>query len=109
MEGTGTQEAAAIREQLGRILISPGFVHSERLRRFLTHCVEATLCERPEDLKEYVIGVAVFDRPAHYNPAEDPIVRVEARRLRKKLDEYYATPGTKDAVVIRLPKGAYLP
>src|SRR5262249_29167103 len=85
------------------------FVHSERLRRFLSHCVEATLGGRPEDLKEYIIGVTAFDRPTHYNPAEDPIVRVEARRLRNKLDEVYQGQGLNDPVVIQLPKGAYLP
>ncbi len=105
----GPQDAAAIREELQRILLSPGFVHSERLRRFLTHCVEATLQGRAEDLKEYVIGVTAFDRPTHYSPSEDPIVRVEARRLRNKLDEYYRTHGAKDPVVVQLPKGAYLP
>ena len=109
MAETGTRDATAVREQLQRILASPGFVHSERLRRFLTHCVEATLAGRIEDLKEYVIGVTAFDRPTHYNPAEDPIVRVEARRLRKKLDEYYQATGAKDLVVIQIPKGAYLP
>src|SRR5690242_5761999 len=100
---TPEQIATAVRDQLQRVMSSPGFLHSERLRRFLTHCVDATLAGRLEDLKEYTIGRAAFDRPKHYNPAEDPIVRVEARRLRKKLEEYYqAHPG--DPVVIELPK-----
>lgn len=98
-----------VRDQLQRVVMSPVFVHSERLRRFLTHCVETALGGRLEDLKEYTIGVVAFDRPSHYNPAEDPIVRVEARRLRKKLDEYYQTIGAADPVVIQLPKGGYLP
>jgi eukaryotic-like serine/threonine-protein kinase len=105
---TSEQIAAAVRDQLQRIVNSPGFLHSERLRRFLTHCVDATLTGRLEDLKEYTIGRSAFDRPKHYNPAEDPIVRVEARRLRKKLEEYYQTH-TGDPVVIELPKGGYLP
>jgi Tol biopolymer transport system component len=103
------QDPQAIREQLQRILISPVFLHSDRLRRFLTHCVDAALEGRADDLKEYIIGVAAFDRPVHYNPAEDPIVRVEARRLRRKLDEYYQSYGAADAIVIHLPKGGYLP
>jgi hypothetical protein len=103
------RDPQAIREQLQRILVSPVFLHSERLRRFLTHCVEAELSGRVDDLKEYTIGVVAFDRPKHYNPAEDPIVRVEARRLRKKLDEYYQTVGSADPVVIDVPKGGYLP
>src|SRR5690349_21826765 len=103
------QDPEAIRQQLQRILTSPIFLHSERLRRFLTHCVESTLAGRVEDLKEYTIAVVAFDRPKHHNPADDPIVRVEARRLRKKLDEYYLTHGLNDPVVIQLPKGGYLP
>jgi Tol biopolymer transport system component len=103
------QDPRQIREQLQRVLASPMFLHSERLRRFLTHCVEAVLNGRIEDLKEYNIGVVAFDRPRHYNPADDPIVRVEARRLRKKLDEYYQAQGASDPVVIGIPKGGYLP
>src|SRR5205807_449678 len=96
------QDPKAIREQLQRVLVSPVFLHSERLRRFLTHCVEAALSGRVEELKEYTVGIVAFDRPTHYNPAEDPIVRVEARRLRKKLEEYYQNSGASDPVVIQL-------
>jgi len=103
------RDPQAIREQLQRIVVSPVFLHSERLRRFLTHCVEAELAGRVDDLKEYTIAIVAFDRPKHYNPAEDPIVRVEARRLRKKLDEYYQTLGSADPVVIDVPKGGYQP
>src|SRR4051812_30527254 len=109
MSGQREQESNAVREQLHRVLTSPMFLHSERLRRFLTHCVDAALSGRVEDLKEYTIGIAAFDRPKHYNPADDPIVRVEARRLRKKLDEYYQSSGVGDPIVIDLPKGGYLP
>ncbi|HEY2018805.1 MAG TPA: hypothetical protein VGH38_35110 [Bryobacteraceae bacterium] len=108
--GAGSaQDPEAIRRQLQRVLVSPVFLHSERLRRFLTHCVEAALSGRVEDLKEYTIALVAFDRPKHYNPADDPIVRVEARRLRKKLDEYYLLHGAADPVIIQLPKGGYLP
>jgi len=99
----------AVRDELRRIILSPGFVHSERLRRFLSYSVEQTLAGNPQNLKEYAIGVEAFDRPRHYSPSEDPIVRVEARRLRKKLDEYYAAAGANNPVRIDLPKGSYVP
>jgi len=108
-EAPGGHDPQVIRQQLQRVLVSSVFLHSERLRRFLTHCVESTLSVRVEDLKEYTIALVAFDRPKHFNPADDPIVRVEARRLRRKLDEYYQTQGIADPVVIQLPKGGYLP
>ena len=77
------------------------------MRRFLSHCVESTTSGRPEELNEYTIATTVFDRPKHFNPAEDPIVRVEARRLRRKLDEYYQSYGAGDPIVIQMPKGGY--
>jgi adenylate cyclase len=64
---------------------------------------------RPELLKEYNLGLEVFQRPADYDPKIDPIVRVQARRLRSKLDEYYASEGADASVVIHIPKGAYTP
>jgi TolB-like protein len=60
-------------------------------------------------VKEYTVGVEAFGRPADYDPKIDPIVRVQARRLRAKLDEYYATEGATDTVRITLPKGGYVP
>ncbi len=94
-------------EQLSRIVGSRGFRLSERMQRFLTFCVEAAL--RGESPKEYTVGTAVFDRKPDYDPRVDPIVRVEARRLRAKLEEYYLESGAKDEVVIELPKGGYIP
>jgi len=96
-----------VSEQLGRITASPGFRLSERMRRFLTYCVEAAL--RGETPKEYTVGTAVFDRKPDYDPRIDPIVRVEARRLRAKLAEYYSQRGVDDEIVIELPKGGYIP
>jgi serine/threonine-protein kinase len=60
-------------------------------------------------LKEIVIGSSVFDRDPHYDPRLDPIVRVEARRLRTKLEAYYEAEGRDDALVIELPRGSYVP
>jgi serine/threonine-protein kinase len=79
------------------------------MARFLKFVVECQLAGRGSELKEYTIGVEVFDRDRHYDPRVDPIVRVEARRLRAKLDAWYAGEGKHDSVVIRLPKGSYAP
>lgn len=100
----GTQ----IRDQLSRILAGSGFVNSARMRDFLTLIVENALAgEAP--LKETVIGVQVFGRPPGYDSNLEPIVRVEARRLRAKLQEYYEREGAQDPVIINLPKGGYTP
>ena len=97
----------AIRAELARIVVSPGFVAAGRLAPFLTFLVERTLAGEP--LKESVVGVELFGRPADYDPRLDPIVRVEARRLRSRLAEYYEGAGAGDTVVIELPKGTYVP
>lgn len=99
----------AIREHLEKVLTSPGFQNSERLCRFLRFVVDAKLRGEQDRVKEYLIGNEVFDRGEGYDPRLDPIVRVEARRLRKKLETYYAGPGAGDAIRFDLPKGAYVP
>ena len=71
--------------------------------------VERTLSGQSDLLKEYNLGLEVFQRPADYDPKVDPIVRVQARRLRSKLDEYYAGEGAHESLVIQIPKGAYVP
>src|SRR6476660_7107985 len=71
--------------------------------------VERTLNGRPELLKEYNLGLEVFQRPPDYDPKIDPIVRVQARRLRSKLDEYYASEGAEASFLTQIPKGAYVP
>jgi TolB-like protein len=98
-----------VRQQLERLLASPIFVGSARLRRFLEFVVEKSLAGEGDRLKEYVIGVEVFDRDVEYDPRVDSIVRVEAARLRAKLSEYYQGEGRDDAVVLTLPKGGYAP
>lgn len=77
--------------------------------RFLRFVVEESLNGRESDLKESVIASAVFDRDGSYEPGNDPVVRVEARRLRAKLEEYYRSDGAAAAIVIKLPKGGYSP
>ena len=98
-----------VRHQLDRLLASSGFANAGRMSRFLKFVVEKTLAGESERLKEYVIGIEVFDRDASYDPRLDSIVRVEAARLRSKLAEYYAGEGRGDAVILSLPKGGYAP
>ena len=98
-----------VRQQLDRILQSSGFSSSARLKRFLTYVVEQQLAGEGAGLKEYAIGVEVFDRKEPYDPRLDSIVRVEAGRLRSKIDEYYATQGAADEIRISLPRGSYVP
>lgn len=100
---------SAIREQLEKILAHGLFVRSERMGRFLRLAVERTLEGKPEELKEYLLGVEVFDRKSSYDPRVDPIVRVEARRLRAKLKAYYEGDGRSDPVVIEFATGTYAP
>jgi len=99
----------AIRSQLERILASPGFVHLDRMIRFLRFTVDQVLKGHTSELKETVLGMEVFDRPSSFDPRTDTIVRVEARRLRSKLKEYYETHGQHDAILIEFLKGSYVP
>src|SRR3954451_10772394 len=102
-------DPASIRNQLTRILRSALFADAQRMVRFLQFAVEETLVGNASRLKENVIGIHVFDRPADYDPRIDPIVRVEARRLRLKLREYYERDGRTDDLIFELPKGRYSP
>lgn len=99
----------AIRSQLARILGSAEFRSSDRLSQFLEFTVEQTLGGHSGELKEYVVGREVFSRKESFDPRMDPIVRVEAGRLRLRLREYYKTEGQRDEVAIELPKGGYVP
>src|SRR5262252_2968118 len=90
--------AAEIRAELEQILRSRAFIQSHRIRRFLQFIVEESLLGQPHRLKEYLIGLEVFERREAFDPRVDSIVRVEARRLRNKLEEYYRTEGQEDPV-----------
>ena len=101
--------STAIRNQLNKILSSKWFLDSPRMARFLRYAAEETLHGAGQQLKESVIGHQVFDRPPDYDSRTDPIVRVEARRLRQKLSAYYEQEGKRDQLIIDLPKGQYAP
>jgi Tol biopolymer transport system component len=79
------------------------------MSRFLRFVVDETLESGPEGVKELTVAIAVFDRPADFNPKLDPVVRNEARRLRGKLEAYYACEGANDRVRVSIPKGGYAP
>jgi len=98
-----------VEEHLSRILRSGAFQQADRLKRFLTFIVREALAGRGTELKEYVIGVQVFRKEDSFDPRTDPIVRVQARRLRAKLVRYYREEGRNDQLTIELPKGGYTP
>jgi hypothetical protein len=98
-----------VRAHVARITSSELFAGAERLCRFLSFTVESKLNGREADVKEYTLGREVFDRGEDYDPRLDPIVRVEARRLRSRLLEYYDGPGREEPLRIEYPKGSYLP
>jgi hypothetical protein len=102
--------SSGVRAQLRPILRSEWFAQSERMRRFLEFVTEETLAGRADQLCEYTIGVAVFDQHHSFQPALNPIVRNDARRLRHKLHEYHRHKRAEaDYVLIDIPKGAYIP
>lgn len=100
---------AKVSEQLNRILASKAFRQADRLKRFLTFIVEETIAGRGERLKEFVVGVEVFGKPESFDPRNDPIVRVQARRLRAQLTRYYREEAPDGELLIELPKGGYAP
>ena len=97
------------RQQLDRILASKTFSQVERLKRFVNFIVREAISGRGGELKEYVIGVEVFGKEPSFDPRTDPIVRVQARRLRSRLVRYYREEGQADELIIDLPKGGYTP
>ena len=98
-----------VRQQLKRILGSPGFDASARNHRFLEYIVEETLAGRADRLKGVSIAIDVFGRDAMIDPQHDPVVRVEAAKLRRRLERYYLSAGREDPIRIDIPKGGYVP
>src|SRR5947208_535426 len=98
-----------VRQQLDRVLGGPTFQQVDRLKRFLTFITLEAIAARSDQLKEYVIGVQVFGKESSFDPRTDPIVRVQARRLRARLARYYREEGQNVDLIIDLPKGGYVP
>ena len=97
----------AIQSQMEKMLASESFHDAEAMRRFLRYAVEQTLRGQGGQLKEYRLGLEVFDRNSSFDPRLDPVVRMAALRLRAKLREYYEREGRHDPVCIEIPKGGY--
>lgn len=103
------RERTLIETHLAHLRNSAAFARSNGLFLLLNYVVNETLDGRGDTLKELVIGDALYGRSSPYDPRIDSAVRVEARRLRRKLSEHYAGPGLEDPIRIGLPTGSYLP
>ena len=101
--------ADVVRRQLAKVLASADFDMTGRPREFLRFIVEEALAGRGADLTQAVIATHVFGREGDFDPALDPVVRIQAGRLRRSLERFYTRSGKEDAVRIELPRGAYLP
>ena len=104
-----TPNELAVRDGLARILGSTTFAKSRRSSDFLRYVVEETLAGRQQRIKGLSIAVDVFGRQEDFDPHSDPLVRVEALRLRNRLGRYYETEGEQDPIRISLHKGSYVP
>jgi TolB-like protein/Tfp pilus assembly protein PilF len=102
-------DAASVQSQLGRILASPAFRATPRRRHFLRYVIEQEAAGRVGNLKGYAIAVTVYGRDASFDPRIDPLVRIEAARLRSELDAYYRADGQDDPILIEIPKGGNAP
>jgi TolB-like protein len=107
--GGATPSPEEVRNALARIAASEDFRASPQLIAFLTFVVEAVLGGQSDRIKAYTIGVEAFGRGGGFDPQVDPIVRVEATRLRRTMERYYAGAGMLDPVIFELSRGSYVP
>lgn len=99
----------AVCQQLDKIISNPEFHATEQQRNFLTFVVEETLAGRSANLKGYTIATEVFGRSEDFNVSADPIVSIQANKLRRALERYYLIAGKLDPIRIDIPKGGYIP
>ena len=104
-----TSSPSELRAHLTRILASKSFARSESLKSFLRFVVEETLAGRGERLKARTIATHALGRSKEFNAKADPIVSIQAGRLRRALDAYYGSEGADETIQFRLPKGSYRP
>jgi hypothetical protein len=93
--------------QVQRIVQSKAFRSSEIHRNLLNYLAEKSLSGTADNLKEYIVGLDVFAKPASYDPRQESVVRMHVARLRQKLAEYYRTEGVDDPVLVDVPKGGF--
>lgn len=98
-----------VRDQLARVLASSAFRSSKRYPDFLRYTVERALAGETENMKERVLGVEVFGRDPSYDTSSDPVVRITAAEVRKRLEQYYRLNGHQSEVRIEFPRGSYVP
>ena len=103
--GANGEEAA--RGQVSRILQSQTFRNAESQRRLLSYLAEKSLSGEADQLKEYTVGLEAFGKPESYDPQHDASVRIQAGKLRQKLEEYYRSEGRDDPVLVSFPKGRF--
>jgi hypothetical protein len=102
-------DAPRIREQLERLLVHPLFANSKRYPVVLAYIVEQTLLGHGSELKERNIDIEVFGRVPTYDANADPVVRITAGEVRKRLTQYYYDPSHRGELIIELPTGSYAP
>jgi hypothetical protein len=102
-------EKDAVQQQLELLLASPLFLSSKRYPTFLRLVVARALAGQTDQLKERILGVEIFDRPADYDTNTDPIVRVTAAEIRKRIEQYYHDPKHNHEIRMFLPAGSYAP
>lgn len=103
------EEKTAIHLQMERLLANPYFSHSRRFPSFLRFVVKHTISKQTDALKERTLGIEIFGKSADYDTASDPIVRVTATEIRKRIAQYYQEPGHETELRISLPIGSYIP
>jgi hypothetical protein len=107
--GFTEEQKSAIHLQMERLLANPHFSHSRRFPSFLRFVIDHTLSGQTDDLKERTLGIEIFGKPADYDTSSDPIVRVTAAEIRKRIAQYYQDPGHEHELRISLLPGSYIP
>jgi hypothetical protein len=106
---SGDEEKVAVQQQLERLLATPLFNSSKRYPSFLKFVVSRSLAGQTDQLKERILGIEIFGRPADYDTHTDPIVRVTAAEIRKRIEQYYQDPKHSQEIRLFLPAGSYAP